>query len=76
MDPDQDECCAIISFDTAWGPPIKLFDKVAQDYPNLVFRLRYKELSMSFKGVAEWRGGVHTKDESSNWEVIDALDWD
>jgi hypothetical protein len=74
-DEEDDDCCAIIWFDTAWAPPIQLFDKVAQDYPDLVFRLRYKELMMDFKGVAEWRGGVQTKDECSSWEAIDALDW-
>jgi hypothetical protein len=71
----EDQCCAIIWFDTPWGPPLKLFNKVAQDYPSLTFRLRYKEISMCFKGVAEWREGRQVKDESSDWEAIDALDW-
>lgn len=62
----QDQCCAIINFDTAWNPPLKLVDKVAQDYSALAFRLQYKEEGAGIKGVAKWRDGkrVRTKGRS------------
>ena len=78
-DMDQEDLerdfCATIRFDTAWSPPVELFDKVAKDYPQLTFRLRYFELGDGFKGVAEWRNGIRIKNEPSHWEAIDSMDW-
>jgi hypothetical protein len=73
LEPD-DECCAIIRFTTPSGPPTKLFDKVARDYPELVFRLRFY-YRIGGKGVAEWWHGVRTICASEDWQTIDALDW-
>ena len=40
------------SFDSAWSPPVGWLEKVARDYPDLSFRLKYEELGMGFMGVA------------------------
>ena len=53
-------------FDTAWGPPIELFVKVAADYPDLKFTLTYGESGMWFSGQAVYENGKmfsHTEGE-------------
>jgi len=38
-------------FDTAWGPPIELIEKLSAKYPTLTFRIVYEELGMGFMGM-------------------------
>lgn len=56
------------TFDSAWSPPIKAFDKVAADYPELEFELRYYEMGSCFAGLCEWQKGLMTKDEQGEPE--------
>lgn len=48
-------------FMTAWSPPIAWLEKVAKQYPNLHFRLKYVEMDMSFMGKAEGQGTIVNK---------------
>ena len=45
------------SFNTPWGAPMGLFDKVAKDWPMLTFSLAFEEPGMGFAGDAEWEAG-------------------
>ena len=48
---------ALLRRDSAWSPPIEWLRKVARDYPNLFFRLRYAEEGVGFMGVATAEDG-------------------
>ena len=40
-------------FPSAWTPPLAWLEKVAKDYPELKFRLKYEELEVGFMGMAK-----------------------
>ena len=48
----------LYEFDTAWGPPMALLDKVSKDYPTLRFEIWYVEPGMWFAGRKVWVGGA------------------
>lgn len=55
---NKDETSVIaFNFNTAWGPPIEAFNKIAQDYPNILFCLYYEEPGMGFCGRNVWGSG-------------------
>lgn len=56
------------NFETAWAPPIEAFNKIAKDYPNLLFCLYYEEPGMGFCGTNIWANGECV--ESSESELI------
>lgn len=60
-------------FDTAWGPPIKFFEQMTEDWPTLFFELKYEEPGMGFKGEVHWSDGslVHEVEEEYYEEEID-----
>jgi len=39
-----------VSFDTAWSPPIPIFHKIAEKFPNISFSASYMEESIGFEG--------------------------
>ena len=45
--------CLMYSFFSAWTPPVAWLKKVAKDYPELRFRLKYEERGVGFMGVAK-----------------------
>ena len=47
-------------FDSAWGPPLLWLARTALLYPDLTFRLLYKEPGMAFMGACEIENGVVT----------------
>ena len=49
----------IYEFCTAWSPPIEFLQKVAVQWPALVFVLVYEEPGMGFKGLAKFQGAIH-----------------
>ncbi len=65
---------ATYEFETPWGPPDALFEKVSEDFPELTFELQYSEPGMGFEGRMEWSSGERTSDES--WEYEDEEEWD
>ena len=46
-----------INFDTAWGPPSELTEKMSEKYPSILFSLEYCEPGMSFCGEIEYENG-------------------
>jgi hypothetical protein len=72
---DGEEVVAVFHFDTPWAEPARLFDKVSKDFPDLKFRLKWLTEGPETKGISEWVGGKKTRDESSDWEALDCLDW-
>lgn len=46
------------SFQSAWSPPVEWLKKLAQDYPRLLFRLKYEEDGVGFVGVATAKDGT------------------
>lgn len=57
-------------FDTAWGPPVELFDKVAADYPSLKFTLTFGESGMWFSGRTIWEFGKRFSHIEGEYEVF------
>lgn len=62
---DEDTEYLVYGFDTAWSPPVEWFEKVAKDYPELTFRLKYEEEGVGFMGVAKAMAGVTETQEIS-----------
>jgi hypothetical protein len=64
-------------FDTAWGPPIELFENIAKDFPGIQFNLAYYEPGMCFAGhfiVEDGEETTHDQYQSMadiNWFVED-----
>ena len=56
----KDENHVELSFDSAWAPPINWLKKVAKDYPDLNFSLKYNEPGMGFYGKVIARNGIIT----------------
>ena len=56
----------LYAFSTAWSPPIPWLKKVAMDYPELSFRLKYDEPGVGFAGVTIVEKG-EVKDRHSGY---------
>jgi hypothetical protein len=54
------------SFDTAWGPPVKLFDNISIDFPDVCFELSYWEQGMCFAGNIIFQNGQVMHQEHHN----------
>lgn len=39
--------------DSAWSPPIEAFEKISEDFPNLIFNIKYKEEGNGIRGKVE-----------------------
>jgi len=55
-DPEFNEI--IISFDSAWSPPIEGLKNISKMYPNIIFFINYDEPGMGFKGLARIQNGT------------------
>jgi hypothetical protein len=62
--PGPDDAYLSGTFDTAWAPPIAFLEKVAADFPECSFALRYFECGMAFQGLVIFKDGS----ESVNYE--------
>ena len=64
---EDDESQLGYSFQTAWAPPIPVYDKLAEMFPNINIFINYDESGMSFSG---WRfykeGELHSEREYSD----------
>lgn len=56
------------AFDTAWGPPDKALDVLAQRFPAVQIELRYFEGGMQFQGEITWENGVRTKEWADDYD--------
>lgn len=57
------------NFESAWAPPLKAFDKISEDYPNILFCIYYEEAGMAFCGRTVWANGERV--ENYEAELID-----
>lgn len=62
LDQEQDNLLQY-RFETAWSPPVELFEKVSKDFPTLKFVLEYEETGMGFKGTATIQNGENDQEE-------------
>lgn len=51
----EDTGIALFQFDTAWAPPVGVFEKLKETHPELWIQGRYSEPGMGFMGV--WEDG-------------------
>ncbi len=58
---------AVFSFETAWAPPEAWLAHVAPQYPELSFRLSYREPGMGFGGVLGFHKGEEVEDDQ--WDL-------
>jgi len=49
-----------LSFDTAWSPPIQFYEKLSEDYPELIISASYYEGGCDFCGTYESGFGEET----------------
>jgi hypothetical protein len=62
---EDDEDFLEYGFDSAWSPPVEWLEKVAKQYPELEFGLKYEEEGIGFMGYAKGYNGV-VRDECIN----------
>jgi hypothetical protein len=64
------------AFDTAWSPPTEWLYKVAPQFPELTFKLVYREDGMTFMGMDYYEGGelVDSQDINTDsvWQEVNA----
>ena len=70
-----------LSFDTAWCPPIKYYDALANKYPLLTIEAEYSEPGCDFAGKRTYIDGAVSEDvcmSYNKWRYIDDYDswWD
>lgn len=63
-----DKAVIAFNFNSAWSPPIEAFDKIAKDYPKLIFCLYYEEPGMMFCGSNVWGNGE--QQESNQADLV------
>lgn len=61
----------LLSYETAWSPINDFWDKVSEEYPDLVFDERFFEEGMGFIGEIIHEAGERTAEESGEIEVSD-----
>jgi len=68
---------ASTGFETAWGPPITFFERVATKFPNVTIAIEFDEPGMDFWGEVTWRDGevVHTAEGPSKQNIALREEW-
>jgi len=66
-----DNTTLLYRFDTAWSPPLPVFSKMSELFPNLTFTMLYGEEGMFFSGYIRMKGNqilddCHSK-YKNNW---------
>ena len=49
---EVEDDCFVVSFSTAWSPPMPVLEKICELFPNLTIEMEYQEEGMGFAGVA------------------------
>lgn len=62
---DDEGTYASITFDSAWGPPARGICAMSKEWPELSFKLEYREEGMDFEGVVEYKAGATL--EEAEW---------
>lgn len=58
-DGDENEEFLWLSFETPWAPPIKFYEKITKDYPQIVVHANYYEPGFDFAGTFDSKGGYN-----------------
>lgn len=71
----------VFHFETAWAPPEEAFEKIAAQWPNLIFYISYSEPGMAFCGYAKYQGGEKTETNCVNMiqsfdDYLEELEYD
>lgn len=61
---DERKRSIIVTFNTAWSPPLAAFDTIAKKFPKLCLKLDYAESGAGFCGKVTWKDGKKVSDES------------
>jgi Ferredoxin-like domain in Api92-like protein len=56
---DTDDNTLVVDFDTAWSPPTKFFDYLANEFPDTKIELKSVEPNMDFSLYATWEKGAN-----------------
>ena len=62
-DDGDEHAVASSAFQTAWGPPLQIFEKLSDSNPGVEIEIEYDEPGMDFWGRAVLRGGKVLVDE-------------
>jgi len=57
-----------VTFQTAWDPPIELFDQVTQQFPHLIFELEALDRTFKKAWSYMWAGGRRLKEDEGGSE--------
>ena len=73
----HDDDQTMLSFQSAWSPPVEGLQKISEKFPTLTFVLTYSEEGMDFYGVALIRNGSLEDNchSISNIEGMENVDW-
>lgn len=55
------------TFDTAWSPPLGVFNKLSEMFPDLDIKIAYFEGGCGFKGVTKFKGGKIVSDTEGRY---------
>jgi len=58
----------LYGFNSAWDSPIKFFEKISTEFPNLLFKLKYDEPGVGFMGLAKISNGKVDKQQIDYWK--------
>jgi hypothetical protein len=61
------EAEVMVTFDTAWSPPLPVILAMSRTFPTLRFELRYFESSCGFNGLYVCEGGEVLADETGDY---------
>ena len=68
-----DRCYVEMAYDTAWGPNLEFWEKIAEDNKDLTISITYCEEGNNFCGMKEWTDGnvtiddYYTMEEGNDW---------
>jgi len=69
----------MISFDTAWSPPIPYYEALTKKYPLLSIYVEYSEPGMDFAGIEKYQGGELLESEEYTYNLyeftMDRIAW-
>ena len=61
----------MVSFDTAWSPPIPYYEALSKKYPLLSISVEYGECGMDFAGIAKYEGGELISSEETTYSLYE-----
>ena len=62
--------CFVVSFCTAWSPPMPVLEKICELFPNLTIEMEYQEEGMGFAGIAGSNPGEEPYDNEGELNYL------